>query len=87
MKLSAICSRATNKDYVDLYFILKDMPLKDLMIFCNKKFPSLDKNVILKSLVYYEDIDFEPLVMILEKDLDFKDVESSLETKLTDYYK
>lgn len=87
MKLSAICSRATNKDYVDLYFILKESPLRDLMTYCNKKFPSLDKNVILKSLVYYEDIDFEPLIMILERDLDFKDVQSFLEEKLTEYYK
>ena len=56
MKLSAIVSRATNKDYIDLYFIIKKIPLKLILNKLNKKLPELDINLVLKSLVYFEDI-------------------------------
>ena len=61
MKLSAITSRSTLKDYVDLYFILKEYTLEELFNACKNKFPNLDLGLILKSLVYFEDIDEEPI--------------------------
>jgi phosphopantetheine adenylyltransferase len=85
MKMSAICSRSTNKDYVDLYFILKDMGLKSILESVKIKYPTLDINVVLKSLVYFEDIESEPLMMYLEKDLDFKIVENFLIKKVKEY--
>lgn len=62
MKLSAITSRSTLKDYVDLYFILQTISLADLLARANKKFPALDQNLILKSLVYFADITDEPIM-------------------------
>ncbi len=61
MKLSAITSRSTLKDYVDLCFILKKYTLEELLDSCKKKFPNLDIGLILKSLVYFEDISEEPI--------------------------
>ena len=61
MKLSAIISRATNKDYFDLYFILQKILLKTLLHMCKKKFIDIDTNLILKSLVYFDDINTEPI--------------------------
>jgi len=57
MKLSAVVNRATNKDYIDLYFILHEIPLAELLILAKLKFPELDKNLILKSLTYFKDLD------------------------------
>lgn len=56
MKVAAITSRATEKDYVDLYFILSSLPLKNILESCRKKFKSLDEFVILKSLTYFDDV-------------------------------
>lgn len=56
MKLSAIVARATMKDYVDLYYILQKINLPDLLELSKKKMPSLDKQLILKSLVYFADV-------------------------------
>ena len=56
MKMSAILSRASNKDYIDLYFILQTHKLNDLLELAQKKFPDIDINLILKSLVYFTDI-------------------------------
>ena len=61
MKLSAITSRASNKDYIDIYYILKQVPLTKLLQSANKKLPELDRNLILKSLVYFKDIKKEPI--------------------------
>ena len=62
MKLSAITSRATNKDYIDLYFILKKISLKKLLLASSRKFKELDQNLILKSLVYFDDIEKTPIL-------------------------
>ncbi len=62
MKLNAIISRSTMKDYVDLFFILQKTTIKNLLNKCSTKFPSLDTNLILKSLVYFDDIVDEPII-------------------------
>lgn len=64
MKLSAVVSRATQKDYVDLYYILKENTLKELLTACTTKYPTLDQNLILKSLIFFEDILEEPILFM-----------------------
>lgn len=61
MKLSAIVSRATTKDYVDLYFILKQESLKMIIKALRRKMPELDPNLAFKSLTYFQDINREPI--------------------------
>lgn len=61
MKLSAITSRASNKDYIDLYYILQKINLTHLLAKTEKKYTSLDQSLILKSLVYFDDINKEPI--------------------------
>ncbi|PIS07966.1 hypothetical protein COT78_00585 [Candidatus Berkelbacteria bacterium CG10_big_fil_rev_8_21_14_0_10_43_13] len=72
MKLSAITSRSVLKDYVDLYFILHDISLENLFEIATEKFPTINTNTILKSLVYFDDIEIEPIL--------FKSDEIDLET-------
>ena len=62
MKLSAITGRASNKDYIDLYFILKHFSLSDLLEKAHDKYPELERNLILKSLVYFDDITSEKIL-------------------------
>ena len=62
MKLSAIMSRAVEKDYVDLYFILQKISLDDLLDYCRKKYRSLDEIMILKSLPFFEDVQKEHIL-------------------------
>lgn len=83
MKLNAITSRATNKDYVDLYYILKSISLSTLIEATEKKFPNINIELVLKSLVYFDDIILEPLIFKTGFELDFDDVKTFLiqETK------
>ena len=74
MKLSAIVSRATNKDYVDLYYILEQVSLKKLLKSAREKMPELDQNLILKSLVYFSDLKKEALIFKNNKQVDLETI-------------
>lgn len=64
MKLWAIQNRATNKDYVDIYYILHKINLNELIWIFNKKFwKVVSENILLKSLIYFDDIDHEELII------------------------
>ncbi|HHE46052.1 MAG TPA: hypothetical protein ENL05_01765, partial [Candidatus Moranbacteria bacterium] len=67
MKLSAIVSRSALKDYVDLYFILQDKKLSELLKVLQKKIPQLDTGLVLKSLVYFDDLSSEKIIFRNDK--------------------
>ena len=79
MKLSAIVGRATLKDYVDIYYILKMMPLAELLDRSAKKFPSVDVGLTLKSLVYFDDIDTEPISFTTSHEVTLAAIQQSLQ--------
>ena len=82
MKLSAITGRATNKDYIDLYYIMHIIPLTRLLELARQKFPSLDTNLILKSLVYFDDVSNEPILFKEGKEVSFDVVKAFLESEV-----
>ena len=85
MKLSAITSRTANKDYVDLYFILQKYSLSELLDYAKTKFPALDTNLILKSMVYFDDIIEEPISYKHEHQIEFDVAKSCLENAVKEY--
>lgn len=82
MKLSAVTGRASNKDYIDLYYILQTIPLSHLLILAKQKFESLDTNLVLKSLIYFEDITIDPILFKERKEVSFEIVKSFLENEV-----
>jgi len=85
MKLSAITSRSVLKDYVDLYFILHQIKLKDLLNLTEEKFPTIDANSILKSLVYFDDIQEEPILFKHNDNISFESVKEYLSETVKKY--
>lgn len=85
MKLNAILRRNTKKDFIDLYFILKNIPLEILIDAFNKKYnlPNLDYS-ILKSLTYFWDADTEPMPVMLI-DVQWEKVKKELSEIATKY--
>lgn len=75
MKCAAICSRSVSKDYIDLYFIIKQISLKDLLASFSTKY-NIDTANVLKALVFFNDIEMEPVHMII--DVTFEDVKTFL---------
>lgn len=86
MKLSAITGRGTMKDYIDLYFVLQRIALNELLTLCAVKLPHLDRALILKALVYFDDLDPEPIRYIKEHELPFDEVQKFLRAKASKAY-
>lgn len=57
MKINALESRGTKRDFVDLFFLAKEFSLEEMFNFYNQKYGCLDDHIynIVKSLTYFED--------------------------------
>ena len=86
MKLSAIVGRATLKDYVDIYYILQQIPLPQLLDSSTKKFPSVDVGLTLKSLVYFADIEREPISFTPGHEVTLATIEQTLRDAIKKAY-
>lgn len=68
MKIDAISSRGSRKDFIDLYFLLKKYPLSEILSFFEQKYSHIDYNRmhLLKSLSYFVDAenDASPKMLI-----------------------
>ncbi len=70
MKIAAIASRGTKRDFVDLYFICKEtISLKEAIQLYDKKYKNLATTEmhIMKSLVYFEDAELDEMPKMLKK--------------------
>jgi hypothetical protein len=66
MKLAAVASRGSRKDFVDLYFLFKNQrPLKDCLCLYQEKFKIRDIGHVIRSLVYFDNADAEPEVQMI----------------------
>jgi hypothetical protein len=67
MKISAIASRRTKRDFVDLYAVCRQIGLKQLLDWFHEKFAKTNysKVHVLKSLTYFENADQEPMPHML----------------------
>ncbi len=63
MKLDALASRGTKRDFIDLYCITKRLLLGELMTLFQEKYTSVHYNLlhVKKSLVYFDDAEGDPL--------------------------
>jgi len=86
MKLSAISSRGSKKDFIDLYFILQKFSLGELLDLFEKKFKGVNYQMshILKSLVYFEEAEKQPDPEFLV-DVDWNEVRKALEDSTYKY--
>lgn len=75
MKVAAIIGRGTKKDFIDLYFLLKQFSLKEILELYLQKYPDGSLFIALKSLSYFEDADADPMPVMFE-DIEWTDVKS-----------
>lgn len=68
MKVIAIIQRGTRRDFIDIYFLIKEMELKEIIETCQEKYPSFNPHVALKSLTYFEDAEQRERKIKLQKE-------------------
>lgn len=70
MKIAAIVDRGTKRDFVDLYFLIKEKyTAEGILNFYNKKYKKLSENIysILKSLRYFEDAEESEMPRMIKR--------------------
>lgn len=77
MKLNAIMGRGSRKDFIDLYFLLKEFSMKQILDFYNKKYADGSHFFLLKSLVYFDDADIQPQPKMF-RDFDWEDCKKTI---------
>lgn len=70
MKIAAIVDRGTKRDFVDLYFLVKEKyKTEEILGFYDKKYQKLAENIysIFKSLRYFEDAEESEMPRMIKK--------------------
>jgi hypothetical protein len=84
MKLNAIIGRGSKKDFIDLFFILKDYSLATIMEFYTKKYNDGSTFLVLKSLSYFEDADMEEMPFMFNN-IDWQTIKDNIKKAHADY--
>jgi hypothetical protein len=61
MKIAAIEQRGSKKDFIDLYFLLQQFSLSEILQFYQQKITDGNEWIALRSLAYFEDAEREPM--------------------------
>ncbi len=84
MKLSAITNRGSKKDFIDLYYILKQYTFSEILTFYEKKYKEASPFLLLKSLVYFNDAEKEPMPKMTNK-IDWEIIKSAIRKEVKKY--
>lgn len=79
MKLDAVSSRGSKKDFIDIYFLLEKYSLSELIDFFERKYKNIEYNKlhILKSLAYFIDAEDEPMPVMI-KNVEWEEVKKKI---------
>jgi len=87
MKLDAIASRGSKKDFIDMYFLLHNFSLEILIDLMPKKF-EVEYNIthLLKALTYFEDAERAPMPEMI-KQISWEEIKKFLISAVEQYMK
>jgi len=66
MKLEAITGRGRKKVFIDLAFLLERHPLDKMLSWYRDKYPRGSEYLVMRSLVYFNDAEDEPMPVMLK---------------------
>lgn len=87
MKLEAIAGRGNKKDFVDMYFLLQNFSLEELIDLMPKKFEiEYNTNHFLKAFTYFKDAEKTPMPKMI-KQVSWEEVKKSSAEMVENYVK
>jgi len=85
MKLNAIVGSGSRlKDFVDIAFLSGYMPLSDMLNYYEQKYPDINGVIALKSLCYFDDIDFSVEIEYVNKQRAWKEIQDRITQMVKD---
>ena len=85
MKLSAITGRGSKKDFIDLYFLLKEFSLNQMLQFYNQKYHDGSEFMVLKSLSYFVDAENDEMPKMFEK-VFWAEIKDTIKQSVDNYF-
>lgn len=84
MKLDAVSSRGSKKDFIDLYFLIDRYGLSEIIGFFEKRYTGISFNKVhlLKSITYFDDAEHEPMP-IMRMSVSWEEIKARLEKEAT----
>lgn len=88
MKLEALSSRGSRRDFVDLYFVLQRIQLRELLEWFERKYASAAPNQVhlAKAMTYFADAELEPMPRML-RPVDWKQIRTFFESQARQHFK
>ena len=83
-KLNAIMGRGSKKDFIDLYFILKNYTLSTLIDLYSQKYHDGSIFLVLKSLAYFDDADEQEMPFMFHNTC-WQTMKNNIKKALADY--
>jgi len=87
MKLAAIAGRGRKRDFYDLFFLLRQYKLPELMHFYHQKFEDGSEFMVARSLTYFNDADQDDNVVLLGEKVKWENVKKSILGEVSKYYR
>lgn len=57
MKLLSVSHRPAKRDYIDIFYLLNNFSLEEMMTFAYRKYKNFNEYLILRALTYYDDVE------------------------------
>jgi predicted nucleotidyltransferase component of viral defense system len=86
MKFAAVAGRGRKRDFIDIFFLLKEYSLKEMMAFYNAKYFDGSEMMVARSLTYFDDADGDEDLELL-KDADWDTVKKTISKAVNNLYK
>ena len=86
MKLEAASRRGTKKDFIDLYFLLQEFSLEQMLGLMQEKYQGIEYNTahLLRSLTYFEDAEGQ-VVQLIKTDITWAKVKEKITGVVREY--
>ncbi|MFY7789010.1 MAG: hypothetical protein ACOVQA_14170, partial [Thermoflexibacteraceae bacterium] len=77
--------RGKKRDFTDVYFLLQEYKLNELMTFYNKKYADGSEMMVVRSLSYFDDADSDEDSVLLKK-VDWEVVKDEILSQIKRFY-
>lgn len=78
MKLAAIAGRGRKRDFYDLYFLLKELSLREMIELYNKKYEDGSEMMVARSLTFFDDADTDETPRLINADISWKEIKAAI---------
>jgi hypothetical protein len=86
MKINAIVGNGTRiKDFVDIHYVLKEMPYQQIVEAYSTKYPNTDRHQVKMSLLHHQDIDFTTEILLINDEFKWSVIEKSIKSAIAEH--